>query len=122
MADGRIQHDVLGGSGCYENDFSEQRLVTCPPVPVLFLGGGERDDLLKYVNHGVGSLDKYYAVSDRISLKRIFGPIRWEQKPNKYPSHCHVRNLISCFPPFSAFADISPNNAIMCCTARQCSQ
>lgn len=71
MADGRIQHDVLGGLGCYENDFSEQRLETCPPVAVVFLGGGGRDDLLKCVNRRVGSLDKHYAVSDRISLKRI---------------------------------------------------
>lgn len=71
MADGRIQHDVLGGLGCYENDFSEQRLETCQPIAVaVFLGGGGRDDLLKCVN-GVGSLDKHYAVSDRISLKRI---------------------------------------------------
>lgn len=80
MADVRIQREVLGGSGCYENDFSVKRLVKCLPAPDLFLGGGRGGDLLKCVNCTLGWLDKHYAVSDRISLKRILGPIQWEQK------------------------------------------
>lgn len=113
-ADVRTQGEVLGGWGCSENDFSVKRTFQTS------FGEGERvDDLLKSLHSGVGQLDKRCAVSDRISLKRILGSIRRKPKSNKYPSCCHVRNLISCFPPFSASADISPNNAIMCCTARQ---
>lgn len=119
MADERIHHEVLGRSGCYENDFSVKRLGQHLPVPDPSLRGGRVDGLLKCVDCWVGWLDEHCAGADRLSLKRIRSLIWWKQKPNKYSSHCHMRNLISCFSALQCFADISPNNVIMRRTVRR---
>lgn len=121
LADGwwKNTHEVLGRSGCYENEFSAKRLLKHrEECADLFLGGGSMEDLLKCVAAGwVGWMDTV-PWRNKSAWKEASATFGGSKSPVNIWAIVMWEIWFHVFPPFSDFADISPNNAIMCCTSK----